>query len=124
MTRRATRDQLAHASGCLEQLAYGTDGHTTSPTWDDLTLLLDLLAWLDGEIEAARQAAAYGSGIAEVHVLGSSSRGVEARLYDRLLGDLRKLRVSWRSQLAALVTTLEHEGAQAANWPKRTQETG
>jgi hypothetical protein len=123
VTRRATRDQLAHATGCLEQLAYGTDSQT-SPTFDDLATLLDLAAWLDSEIEAARRAAAYGSGIAEVHVLGSSSRGVEARLNDRLLKDLRKLRLSWTSRLSKFVADLQSDAAREANWPTRTQETG
>lgn len=116
---RATREGLAHAADCLEQLAYAD-----SPAYHDLGMLLDLFTWIDGEIEAARQAAAYGSGIAEVHVLGSSSRGVEGRLYDPLLKELRGMRRSWCSQVSRLVADLQADGAKAANWPMRTVETG
>ncbi len=116
---RATQESLAHATGCLEQLAY-----QDSPAYHDLAMLLDLFTWIDTEIEAARNAAAYGSDIAEVHVLGSSSRGVEGRLYDPLLKELRGMRRSWCSRINGLVCELRDDGAKAANWPQRTQETG
>ena len=116
---RPTHESLGLAAGHLEQLAYAG-----SDLYPDLALLLDLACWLEGEVEAARNAAAYGSGIAEVHVLGSSSRGVEGRLYDPLLNDLRRMRRSWRSQLACLATELQAEANRAANWPHRSTDTG
>jgi hypothetical protein len=116
---RPTQEGLATAAGHLEELAY-----SGNELFYDVAMLMDLLVWLDAEISAAREAAAYGAGIAEVHVLGSSNRGLEGRLYDPLLKELRGMRRSWRSQVGGLVVDLQQDAAHAANWPHRTQETG
>lgn len=114
---RPTREGVTHTTDLLWHLA-----HQDPDTYHDLAALTDLLVWLHGEITAAREAAAYGSGISEVHVLGSTSRGVEARLNDKFLADLTAMRTSWRSQLYALLCNLQDDAQKAANWPMRTTE--
>lgn len=119
MSQRATQEHLTLALGHLEELAY-----TGSELYPHMAMLLDLLVWLEGEITAAREAAAYGSGAAEIHVLGTSSNGVDTRLNDQFLRDLRRMRRSWRSQVDRLVYDLQGDAHRVANRPTHTTETG
>jgi hypothetical protein len=88
---RPTRDQLTHATGHLEELAWRYDSRNNPNGWPDLATLLDLLVWLDGELEHAKAAAVYGpggerspegGGTIGAHTIGrlGLNRPVEARL--------------------------------------------
>jgi hypothetical protein len=151
---RPTRDQLAHAQGLLEELA-----HQREPgLFHDVAWLMDLLVWLNQELDAAKQAAAYGPGGPESpegggtiggHTIGRHGLGrpVEERLdfgnddedhtrrprylsprqvqlNDPLVRELRKLRAGWATELAQLVDSWKRRSKEAANWPKRTEQTG
>lgn len=59
---RPTRDDLVRAAGHLEELAYRHHSRNNPNGWPDLALLLDLLLWLDTELEHAKAAAVYGPG--------------------------------------------------------------
>jgi hypothetical protein len=96
---RVTTDHLERTLGALARLARDRD---TEPDYYLIAHLVDQLAWLQSEIADAERAAALGPGISEVHVLGSGSAGVDARLHDLYLKELRRLRKPWRHQLATL----------------------
>jgi hypothetical protein len=115
---RPTREDVGHTTDLVWHLASADD-----KVYPDVAMVIDLLVWLDGEIIAARQAAAYGNGTSDIRVLGSSPGGVENRLNDPLLNDLRGMRSRWRAQLATLVVGWQHDAHQAANWPYRTAES-
>lgn len=57
---RPTREHLAHTLGCVEQLFYDFPDEETA--WTAVYYLADLLLWINLEIKAARDAAAYGPG--------------------------------------------------------------
>src|SRR4249920_368098 len=59
---RPTSDDLIHAAGMLEALAYRYDSRNNPNGWPDVVALLDLLLWGDTELEHAKQAAVYGPG--------------------------------------------------------------
>lgn len=59
---RPTRDDLAHAQGLLEELATRYESRNNPNSWPDLATLLDLLVWVDTELDHAKQAAVYGPG--------------------------------------------------------------
>lgn len=59
---RPTEQDLVHAAGHLEQLAWRYHSRNNANGWPDLATLLDLLLWLDTELEHAKAAAVYGPG--------------------------------------------------------------
>jgi hypothetical protein len=142
---RPTRDDLANATGHLEELAWRYHSRNNPNGWPDVALLVDLLVWLDGELEHAKQAAAYGGG-SDAHTIGRHGLGrpVEERLdfgtddedrrntrprlrpelADPLVRDLKKLRAGWHTELAQLVDRWTERSREAANWPMRTEQTG
>jgi hypothetical protein len=88
---RPTRDQLTHATGHLEELAWRYDSRNNPNGFFEVATLLDLLVWLDGELPAAKAAAVYGpggerspegGGTIGSHTIGrlGLNRPVEARL--------------------------------------------
>lgn len=149
---RPTRDQLANAQGHLEELATRHHSRNNPNGFPDLATLLDLLVWLDTELEHAKHAAVYGpggerspegGGTIGHHTIGGQglNRPVEQRLdwgtedptkrprlrpefADPLVRDLQKLRAGWHTELAQLVDRWAQRSHEAANWPARTQETG
>jgi hypothetical protein len=147
---RPTRDQLATAAGHLEELAWRYDSRNNSNGFPDAATLLDLLVWLDGELEHAKRAAVYGpggerspegGGTIGTHTMGRGrglGRPVEGRLdwgtdtrprlrpelNDPLYRTLRDLRSAWHTELGQLVDSWRERAKDAARWPVRTEETG
>jgi hypothetical protein len=139
---RPTREDLVHAQGLIEELAFRHDSRNNPTGFPDVATLLDLLVWLDGELDHAKHAAAYGPG-SDAHTIGRHGLGrpVEGRfdwgtedptkrprqrpeLADPLVRDLTKLRAAWRSELTQMVDRWATRSREAANWPLRTEQTG
>lgn len=93
---RPTTDHVDHTAVLLRVLARDTDAD-----YYLAARIIDRLTWLDGEIRDAERARSL-PGQSDIHVLGSSDNGVEGRLFDPLLRELRRLRRQWRSQLGML----------------------
>jgi hypothetical protein len=147
---RPTRDDLANAAGHLEELAWRYDSRNNPNGFPDVAILLDLLVWLDGELEHAKAAAVYGpggerspegGGTIGTHTMGRGrglGRPVEGRLdwgtdsrprlrpelNDPLYRTLRDLRSAWQVELGQLVDSWRERAKDAANWPKFTKQTG
>jgi hypothetical protein len=146
---RPTRDDLANATGHLEELAWRHDSYDSPTGFPDIATLLDLLVWVNGEIEHAKDAAVYGpgweqspegGGQAPTHVPGRGGFGrpVESRLdwgtedrprlrpelRDPLYRTLRDLRSAWHTELGQLVDSWRERAKDAARWPVRTEDTG
>lgn len=135
---RATTNDLAAAQGHLEELATRYHSRNNQNGWPDLALLLDLLVWLDGDLEHAKRAAVWPPGTDDTHTIGRHGLGrpVEGRflypevmtatnrgiiLNDPLVKELSKLRSEWRSQLGQLVDGFRQRAHDAANWPTRSE---
>jgi hypothetical protein len=147
---RPTRDDLANATGHLEELAWRHDSRNNSNGFPDAATLLDLLVWLDGELEHAKAAAVYGpggerspegGGTIGTHTMGRGrglGRPVEGRLdwgtdtrprlrpelNDPLYRTLRDLRAGFHTELGQLVDSWRERAKDAARWPVRTEDTG
>lgn len=93
---RPTVEHVDHTAVLVRVLARDAD-----PDYHLVARLVDRLAWLDGEIRDAERARSL-PGASDVHVLGNAGGGVEGRLHDDLLRELRKLRRDWRRHLAML----------------------
>jgi hypothetical protein len=136
---RPTREGVAHTTDLVWWLA-----DHDQDAYHDLASLIDLLTWIGGETDHARDASVYGAGGGEVHTIGRVGLGrpTEARLdfgadaghgqrggpgqppvepADRLYRDLRKLRSRWGRQLGSMVLRWQDGAEQAANWPLRTE---
>jgi len=144
---RPTQESLAHAAGLLEELAWTATDRRGQELFANVCDLLDLLVWVNGELDAARQAAGWGHGTDSTHTIGRHglNRPVEGRLdfgaedgrnqrggpmqppvepSDPVYKRLRQLRTDWHRHLASVIGQWRHDGEQAANWPKRTEQTG
>jgi hypothetical protein len=123
-----TQDDLINAAGHLEALAYAHDPRNArnATGFPDVAMLLDLLVWIDGEIKAAREAAAYGPGNEGGYQ--TLARGqisdIDSRTRDQLLKDLRRLRMGWLHKLGQLVDEFKQEGYEVARWPTRSEQVG
>jgi hypothetical protein len=85
----------------VEALAYQPD---TERDYHLAARLLWTLEARHAELDEAIRGAAYGPGASEVHVLGGSSTGLDARLQDPLVRELRRLAKPWRFELEQLLT--------------------
>ena len=138
---RLTTDQLIRTTGQLEQLAYSHDDRNNLTLFPDLALAIELAVWIDDELKAAKEAAAYGPGSDQIgaHTIGRSTAspveqrftwGTEARprarpeLSDPLVRELKKLKAGMRTELGQMVDSWMQRSREAANWPQRTQDTG
>jgi hypothetical protein len=146
---RPTADDLALAQGHLELLAVRYHSRNNPNDWPSLATLLDLLVWLDTELEHAKAAAVYGpggerspegGGTIGSHTVGRQgfNRPVESRLdwgtdqrprlrpelNDPLYRTLRDLRSGWHTELGQLVDSWRQRAKDAARWPVRTEDTG
>jgi len=147
---RPTRDDLAHAAGLLEELAVRYHSKNNPNGWPDAYKLLDLLVWLDVDLELAKRSAVFGPGGPRHPQLGGGTIGghtigrhglnrpVEARftyldaitkehrgiiLNDPLVKALADLRTEWTSQLA-IVDTMRDRADKVAGYPRQVPETG
>lgn len=93
---RPTTDHVDHTAVLVRVLARDTD-----PDYYLIARLIDRLAWLDSEIRDAERARSL-PGASNIHVPGGSDTGVEGRLFDPLLRELRRLRRDWRRALGML----------------------
>jgi hypothetical protein len=59
---RPTQESLAHAAGLLEELATRHHSRNNPNGFPDVATLLDLLVWVDTELEHAKHAAMFGPG--------------------------------------------------------------
>jgi hypothetical protein len=125
---RPTAEDLAHAEGDLQELAWRHDPRTArnSTGFPDVATLLNLLVWVDDEIKAAREAAAYGPGVKDgYHTLPHGNvSDLDARTRDQLLKELRNLRSGWLVELGSLVDGWKQAAYNAARFPTRSEQAG
>jgi hypothetical protein len=127
---RPTQEEVEYAKRVLEELAFRHDPRGSpvrnSTAFPDLLKLLDLFAWVDGEIRAAQEAAAYGPGVEGGY--RTLTRGgvsdVDSRTHDQLLKDLRRMRLGWQHKFGQLVDKLGQEARELARWPERSEQVG
>lgn len=144
---RPTREGLAHAQDCLEELACNP---RLEDAFHDLAAMMDMLCWIDPALEEARRESAMGpgaersplgGGMARQHTIGRHGLGrpTEDRLTwgaengtrqrggplqppvepaDQVFQDLRKLRESWHRQLGSWRGQWESEAHSKAGWPR------
>lgn len=111
---RPTLEDLAHASGDLEHLAYRDQPHDDPRNrtgFTDLAALLNLFVWQDTELADARKAAAYGpgseGGYAVIHRGGHSD--IDSRTHDAHRRAMLRMRGAWQHKLGQLVDELREE---------------
>ena len=105
---RPTQEDLAHAAGDLEELAYRhhpRDDPRAASGFPDAAAVLNLLVWVDTEIRAAREAASFGPGAEGGYrtLHRGNVADIDARIHDQLLKQLRDLRSGWLVELGTLV---------------------
>lgn len=125
---RPTQEEVEYAKRVLEELAFRHDPRTArnSTAFPDILKLLDLLAWVDGEIRAAQEGAAYGPGVEGGYrtLAKGQVSDIDNRTHDQLLKDLRRLRQGWHHKFGQLVDELGQEASEAARYPTRSEQVG
>jgi hypothetical protein len=125
---RPTTSDLADAIEDLEALAYAHDPNGSprnNSGFRDLARLLNLFAWVDGEIHAAERAAAFGPGVKDgYHTLQRSGEptDLDARTRDAHAKALRNLRSGWNVELGRVVDAMRQDAMDVGRYPTRTEQ--
>lgn len=125
---RPTQEDLIHATEDLEVLAFNHQpSNPRNPTgFPDVATLLNLLVWVDTEIKAAREAAAYGPGVKDGYrTFGQHGHGdIDSRTRDQYLKELLNLRSGWQVNLGSMVDEMKDQAYSVGRWPNRSEQAG
>jgi hypothetical protein len=139
---RPTVEGLGHATDCLEQLAWRTTAQRATG-YPQAADLLDLLVFLDAELQHHRDSSSYGPGT-DAHTIGRHglNRPTEGRLdwgtengkgqrggvgqppvepNDQTYRDLRKLQRDMIQDLVSKLAQYQHRANEIAGWPHRSE---
>jgi hypothetical protein len=144
MTRPTRADvDLIHYR--LEQLASRYESRNNLNGWNDLAGILELLDWVDEELDLAKKAAAYppgsprspeGGGTIGANTIGRHglNRPVEKsftypdhggmHLNDQLVKSLLDLRRTMTHRVGKVRDELRNDAERYAHWPRRTEQVG